>query len=333
MSERLSVMDAKLLERCDRQIANEKALRNMSDLESEASVKVGSLLYTAIDLPVNDDSVYAARKIMESKDSVFSSFRGVLQSLVLLRMSLSKDPEAYIDTVIDTYKKLNSETGISGLYTVLSAVIITEQHGDKDIDAVISQVIDLFHHIKALHPERTNASELAYVALMYLSGKADVRLEDEKEKIYSALKEKLQLSDEAARATSLVLMTNSESAEVKVDGFVGFYNSLNATGHATGKTQYISVYGAFADLSFLEGLGIPETETIQSICEVDEYLKKKTGYGVFSISKDMRKVLAAALTLQHYTIEIPKKLHSDFQTDVSIELLLFIVLMSLVAIR
>jgi len=46
----------------------------------------------------------------------------------------------------------------------------------------------------------------------------------------------------------------------------------------------------------------------------------------------MRKVLAAALTLQHYTIEIPKKLHSDFHPDVSIELLLFIVLMSLVAI-
>ncbi|MDO4734490.1 MAG: hypothetical protein Q4A51_04440, partial [Lachnospiraceae bacterium] len=75
-------MDAKLQARCDRQIENEKALRNMSTLESEASVKVGCLLYTALDLPVSDDSVYECKKILENKDGFFSYFRGALQSLL-----------------------------------------------------------------------------------------------------------------------------------------------------------------------------------------------------------------------------------------------------------
>ena len=325
-------MDAKLRERCDRQIANEKALRNMSDLESESSVKVGSLLYTALDLPVNDDNVYAARKILETKDGFFSNFRGVLQALLLLRMAVSEDPESYIDTIIDTYNNLEEKTGVSGLFAVLTSVIITEQHKDLDIGSVVAQTADLFEHIKKNHPERSNASELAYVALMLLSGKADVGLEDEKEKIYTELKEKMQLPDDAARAISLVLMTNSISANIKIDGFIAFYNSLNSTGHATGKNQYMSIYGAFVDLDFLEKLGIPENETIAAIGEVDDYLKKKTGYGMFSINKDMRKVIAAALTLQHYTIEIPREKHSDFHPDISLELLLFIVLMSLVAI-
>lgn len=325
-------MNAKLLARCNRQIENEKQLRNMSTLDSEASIKVGSLLYTALELPVNDDSVYASKKVLETKEDFFSNFRGALQALLLLRMTASKEPESYIDTIIDVYKKLEKSSGISGLFTVLSSVIITEQHGEQNVDSVIAQVTELYSNIKKLHPDRASASELTYVALMLLSGKADVRLEDEKEKIYTALKEKMQLPDDAARATTLVLMTNSLSTDIKIDGFIDFYRRLDAIGHATGKNQYMSVYGAYADLSFLEDLGIPEDETINSIGEVDDYLKGKPGYGMFSIKKDMRKVIAAALTLQHYTIEIPKEKHSDFNPDVSIELLLFIVLISLVAI-
>jgi len=296
-------MDAKLQARCDRQIENEKALRNMSTLESEASVKVGCLLYTALDLPVSDDSVYECKKILENKDGFFSYFRGALQSLLLLRMAVSENPETYIDSVIDIYHKLEKNTGITGLYSVLSAVIIAEQHGEQDIDAVIAQVVELFDNIKKNHPDRSNIYELAYVALMYLSGKADVR----------------------------------RDREIEIRGQHGadhsHYNMLNETGHATGKNQYMSIYGAFADLMYLEELGVPEGETVKAIGEVDDYLKKKTGYGVFSINKDMRKVLAAALTLQHYTIEIPKEKNADFAPEISIELLLFIVLMSLVAVN
>lgn len=304
----------------------------MSTFESEASIKVGSLLYTALNLPVSDDKVYASKMILETKDGFFSNFRGVLQTLLLLRMSVSEDPESYIDTIIDIYNKLEKNTGLSGLFPVVCAVIIAEQHADMDIESAVTQVLDLFGHVKANHPERSNASELAYVALMLFSGKADTGLEEEKERIFKALKEKMQISDDAARATSLVLMTNSKSAGTKVDEFVAFYNRIDATGHAAGKNQYMSIYGAFADLTYLKELGIPENEVITAIGEVDDYLKKKTGYGMFSINKDMRRVLAAALTLQHYTIAVPQEKHVGFHPDTSIELLLFIVLMSLVEI-
>ena len=144
-------MDAKLQARCDQQIKNEKALRIMSTQVSEPSIKVGSLLYTSLDLPVSDDNVYAAQQILETKGRFFSNFRGVLQALILLRMAVSKKPEAYIDTIIDTYDRLEKEAGISGLFTVLSSVIITEQHKDQEIGSVVKQVADLFEHIRSSH--------------------------------------------------------------------------------------------------------------------------------------------------------------------------------------
>ncbi len=234
--------------------------------------------------------------------------------------------------MIDTYGKLEKGSGVSGLFSVLSAVIITEQHGDQDVDAVTEKVLELYGNLRKDQPEHSGASELAYVALMLLSGKADIRLEEEKEKIFEAIKARMQLTNESARATTLVLMTNSKSAEVKVDEFIDFYNRLKETGHATGKNQYMSIYGAFADLTYLKELGVPEDETIAAIGEVEDFLKKQPGYGMFSINKDMRKVLAATLALQHYTIDVPLEKNSEFKPEISIELLLFIVLMSLVAI-
>ena len=303
----------------------------MAAIGAESSIKIGALLYTALDLSVNDDAVSDAKKILDQKGGFFSNFRGALQALILLRMTLSKDPKAYIDTIIDTYQKLETGSSVSGLFTVLSAVIITEQHGEQDLESVIGQVLELFENIKREHPDQNNESELAYAALMLLSGKADVGLEEEKEKIYSSLKEKLQIPDDAARATALVLMTNSKSAGRKVEEFTAFYRKLQEKQHAAGTKRYMSIYGAFADLTYLEELGIPESETIATIGEVDDYLKRKPGYGMFSISKDIRRVLAAALTLQHYTIEIPKEKKADFAPEISLELLLFIVLLSLVA--
>ena len=326
-------MDSKLRERCDRQLENEKALRNMSSLEAESSIKVGSLLYTSMNLPVNDSSMDASKKILAEKAHLFPNVRGFLLTLILIRMSISDDPEIYIDTIIRIYNRLEKDSGISGLFTVITSVILMEEYKNRDIDQAVQQVLDLFRQINERHPDRVNASELAYVALMLSAGKADTRLEDEKEKIAAALKAKLQVSDDTARAISLVLMTNSAPADVKVDGFITFYNQLNETGHATGKNQYMSIYGAFVELGFLDALGIPESETIASLAEVDEYLKKKPGYGRFSIHKDMRKVIAAALTLQHYTLEIPLEKHTVFHSDTSMELRLFIVLMSLVVIK
>ena len=325
-------MNAQLRARCDRQVENEKAFRNMATLVSESSVKVGALLYTSLDLPVNDDNIYESKKILESREGFFSSFQGALQALILIRMTVSRDPAAYIDAVISTYERLEKKTGISGLFVVLSSVIIAEQRKGQDILSAADQIADLFTSIKKHHPEWSNAPELAYVSLMFLSGKADIGLEDEKERIYKSLREKMDITDDAARATTHVLMTNSKSSDVKVDQFVNFYNRISTAGHATTNNQYMSIYAAFVDLTYLEKLGIPESETIASIGEVDDYLKKKPGYGRFSINKDMRKVIAAALTLQHYTLDIPREKHTDFHPEVSLEMLLFIILVSLVTI-
>lgn len=319
-------MDEMLMERCNRQIKNERVLREAVAFGSEESIKLGALLYTAINEEADVEKIEACQMILREKTGLFSTFRGALQTVILLKMSRAEDPEAYIDNVLNTYNRLTRNVAFPGLLSVLAAVTIYEQHGDQDVDALVDQILDIYAEAKRIHPYLCDESDMAYIALMVLSGRADIAIEEEKEKIYILLKEKFHLPAEAAQSTALVLITASEkTAEEKVDSFIRFYEALKETGHATAKNRYISIYGIFTDLN------IPTEETTAAISEVDQFLKEQKGYGIFSVSSDLRKVLASTLVLQHYTTDVPSwPVLGD--SGVRIEALLFAVIMNMVVL-
>lgn len=322
-------MNAKLEERCRCQIENESSLRKLSSMDSEESIKLGSLLYNAMDITADDDKIYECRKILQSKTGFFSNLRGALQTLILLKMTLADDPEAYIDNIIDTYEKLTKDNGLYGLFSVLSAVIIYDQHGDRNVDEVIAQVLQMFSEVKKINPHLSHESDMAYIALMLLSGKADKSIEEEKDQIFKALTERFGMLADAAQSTTLVLITSNKSTDEKIEEFINIYNALSAKGHATSKKRSASIYGAFIDVE------APKDEIVDAICEVDQFLKSQKGYSALSIRADFRRVIASTLTLQYYTIDVPSEQSAgkfNASNEISIESLLFIVLMSIVAL-
>ena len=323
-------MDAKLQARCERQVEIEKSLRNLATGEAEETHKIGALLYNALGITEDDDKLEACRKILLTKQGFFANLGGVLRALLVLKMSLADDAEKYIDGVIDVHDKLTKDAAIAGLFSILTAVIIYDERGDQDIDAVIPQVQQMFKEVQTYNAPLANDSDLAYIALMLLSGKADKKIEVEKEEIFKAFRNKFQLELDAAQASTLVLITSNKPAEEKVNKFAALYEDLKEAGHATSTKRCISIYGAFTDIE------ADHDELVQTICEVDKYMKSKKGYGAFSISADFRRIMAATLTLQYYTIDVPETKNPGtytLSTGISIEALLFIILMSIVAVN
>lgn len=322
-------MEEKLMERCRRQIENEGDLRQSVTLGSEESVKLGALLYTALGLKVDPDRILECQTILRDRTGLFSNFRGALQAVVLLKMTQAEDPAAYINDAIYAYTRLTRNMTFPGLLSVLAAITISEQHGDRDVDEVINRILEIYATVKEMHPYLTDESDMAYIALMLLSGKADIRIEEDKETIYVALKEKFHLPAEAAQSSALVLITGNKPVDERVDEFMRLYDALNETGHATAKNRCISIYGAFTDVQ------VPQEKIVEAVAWADQFLKDKKGYGVFSVSTDLRKVLAATLVLQHYTIDVPSRPAADGEggvSNVSIEALLFNIIMNMVVL-
>ena len=95
-----------LQELCELQIENEKVVRKASFLEFDDVIKVGALFYTAKRMTPDTEKIRACKEILKRKTGIFSNFRGFLMFAIQVKMSVSPDPEAYLDAVLAIYKKL-----------------------------------------------------------------------------------------------------------------------------------------------------------------------------------------------------------------------------------
>ena len=285
-------MDQQLQNKCDLQVENEQILRKGAFLEFEETVKMGALFYTSKGRTADKEKVNWCREILKRKVGIFSNFRGNLEYAIRTRMSLEPDPETYIDNIISIYNKLVEGRILAGEILTMTAMTIYEQSKGQNIDQVIKDTKEAYAKIKQAHKFLTDDSDMSFIALMVMSGKDVEKTVDEVEELYLALKDRYRISSDTAQAAALVLAMSSKPTDQKIEDFLGLYEDLKAAKHHTSKGKAMSIYAAFADLD------IPREKIIQEIGEVDAFLKAQKGYGAFSTSTDVRRVMAATLVLQ-----------------------------------
>ena len=272
-----------LQELCELQIENEKAVRKASFLEFDDVIKVGALFYTAKRMTPDAEKIRACKEILKRKTGFFSNFRGLLMFAIQVKMSVSPDPEAYLDAVLAIYKKLAEGRILPGEILAMAAMTIYDQSQGRDVDLVIAEVKESYARIKQKHKFLTDENDISFIALMVLSGKDVDQTLEEVETLYTALKERF---------------------------FIGLYEALKEVKHATSKAKAMSVYAAFTDLA------VPREQLVEEIGEVDDWLKHQKGYGFLS-SSDVRRVMAATLALQLHESQSAVPLQTEASTVVS----------------
>lgn len=304
------VMANSLQELCGLQIENEKIIRKASFLELDEVIKVGALFYTVRNISPDGEKIRACKEILKRKTGIFSNFRGFLQFAIQVKMSVSPDPEAYLDAVLAIYKKLAEGRILPGEIIVMTAMTIYDLSDGRDVDSVIAAVKEAYAKIRQKHKFLTNENDLSYIAMMVLSGKDMDRQLEEVEMLYAALKERFHMPSDTAQSAALVLSMSSKPADQKAESFISFYQALKEVKHATSKGKAMSVYAAFTDLD------APRELLVDEIGQAEDWLRHQKGYGILS-SSDVRRVMAAALVLQQHELQSPVPVHTETATVVS----------------
>lgn len=299
-----------LQELCGLQIENEKIIRKASFLELDEVIKVGALFYTVRNISPDGEKIRACKEILKRKTGIFSNFRGFLQFAIQVKMSVSPDPEAYLDAVLAIYKKLAEGRILPGEIIVMTAMTIYDLSDGRDVDSVIAAVKEAYAKIRQKHKFLTNENDLSYIAMMVLSGKDMDRQLEEVEMLYAALKERFHMPSDTAQSAALVLSMSSKPADQKAESFISFYQALKEVKHATSKGKAMSVYAAFTDLD------APRELLVDEIGQAEDWLRHQKGYGILS-SSDVRRVMAAALVLQQHELQSPVPVHTETATVVS----------------
>ena len=157
-----------LQELCELQIENEKVVRKASFLEFDDVIKVGALFYTAKRMTPDTEKIRACKEILKRKTGIFSNFRGFLMFAIQVKMSVSPDPEAYLDAVLAIYKKLAEGRILPGEILAMAAMTIYDQSQGRDVDLVIAEVKEAYARIKQKHKFLTDENDISFIALMVL---------------------------------------------------------------------------------------------------------------------------------------------------------------------
>lgn len=290
-------MNESLQKRCDLLLQNEAIMRKAVRLDFEEMTKLAALIFTSKGKVANADDIKRCATILKSKAGILSNWRGIMRTLVLVKMSLADDPEAYFDGVSAVYKKLTERSFFRSEYQAMTAMTIYDQSSADKIDEAVDRTLQQYKLARETHPFLTGHEDFTLIALMVLTGEDVEQLNARAEECLALVKPLFKLFPETKQMISHVLALSSKPSQEKVDAFWALYTDLKAAKHQMSRDHAIAILAAFSDLE------VPRSELVAQIGEVDLYLKGNKGYGALGVGSSFRRMMAAILVLQEHEDE------------------------------
>ncbi len=285
-------MRATLRQRCETQIRNEEMLRKGHMLQLEEMIKLGGITFANAGRPVDTERIARCKQILKERVGIFSSFRGYMQYLVLIKMALADNPETYIDNVLGIYQRLKGSFLLPGELVAMAATTIYENCPAEKVDEVVDKTREAYAKIKQSHPFFTGEEDMALIALMIMAGKDPDRAAAEAEELYLMVKDGFWKGSDVPQAVAMVLALSDKPPAQKVADYFALFEACKEAGRKTSKDKAAVIYAAFADLD-ADRAGI-----VAEIGEVDDWLRHQKGYGPLGVGASMRRMFAATLVLE-----------------------------------
>ena len=270
--------------------ANIDTIRSVFKMEYLNMQILGAFICTAQNRSADAEKLRECRKIMKSRHGVFSDFRGHLQLPLVVKMSLERDPEGYLEGLGTTYRTLSQGFVLGHESRLMAALLLYENAEPAGLPALCERTRELYALIRKNHPFLTDQTDMPFAALIALQGgDFEARLEDT-EACYQILKSRFPLSKNAAQTVSHVLAMSGEAAEEKSARFIRMYDEFKAN-----KLRLPDFYMTI--LGVLANAGVSVEEAVRQTGEHEAALKQMKGFhGVFGVGKESRRMFAAATT-------------------------------------
>ena len=285
-------MKESLLQRCEAQVRNEEVMRKAGVFEYEIVHKLCAMMHVNAGREIDIERIKDCNRILKEKAGILSNFRGTLQRIVVVKMSLADDPDKYMDDVMDVYGQLKDGTKLPGEMVAMAATAIVENCPMDQRDRIVKNTKETYRKLKELHPFLIDEKALSLISLMIMAGKDPDQAVEEAEGIFQTMKKGYKISSSTAQSLAMVLSLSDKPVDLKVEKLFALYEALKAAKHETAKDKTMVVYSAFTDVDYdLAG-------TVTAIGEVEDWLKGKPGYGPLSIGMSERRMFAAMIVLE-----------------------------------
>lgn len=264
----------------------------------------GSLVkHFAAMINANKDKKVDLRKIHEISDyiksetSCFSYFRGHNKFMMANILAFEDDYKAMFKKIESIYDKLKDNGFKNSEYLPLAAYTITKETEDNDIEFRIKRMRSFYEKMEKNHWWLTSSDDYVLSAVLATT---DLEVEETSNKIeecYNALKDNSFTGCNELQTLSHILALGEEDVNKKVTRVMDLYEGL--------KTVKCKIsYSGLPSLGVLALITDDIKEVLEEAKEIHDYIYEKSGYGFWSLDRNMRVILALNLISAYYVENI-----------------------------
>lgn len=270
--------------------SNMETLTSLFKLNEDWGRSLGAFICAVQGKKADPEKLKECKEIMKSEHKAFSDFRGLMELPLIVKMSISDDPRAYLLGVTDVYKKLSANYKVGNESRLLAAVILYDNIKAEELETVCQKIMDIFGKVKSSHPVLGGQNLLPMLALMVLKGEDTDKMLTDMEECYNTLNRKFKLSKDAVLTVSNILALESGTPAGKCDKFMTMFEAFDR--------KKVSIKGSrMPILAVLVNLGLDPEDAVSQSIRNDEDLKSIKGFsGVLGIDSQTRHTYAAAIT-------------------------------------
>ena len=273
-------------------IENRDIIKKAIKLESSYIYPVAANVFCAAGVKADADRLSTCKDIIKKNAGFASYLKGDVLPVFTAKLSVSADPEAMFENVMNMYGILKNHFSRSE-YLALLAALLAEKTSTEEADRIAARGRAIYDKMKKEHPFLTSSEDNVMAGFMAFSEKSDQQLIDEAEQCYDLLRKKFSDKNAVQTVSHILAMTNG-SPEYKVNRLCRMFDMLADAGYKFGKHYELSTLAA---VSIIEA---DEKELVDNIIDIDSQLSGQKGYGVLSLDKKTRLMHAAMLTADLY---------------------------------
>lgn len=276
-----------LLEQCESFIENRDIVRSVFKMESSFMYPICSAIITDKGKRADSERLKQCRDILKAQTGAFSNFRGLCKLALICMMSVDANPEQRLKNAQQVYEHLKGSFSGSQ-YLCVAAMVISELVDPGYYKPMAEHTRRIYNLLKSKHPFLIGAEDSIFSALLAVSKKTDSRILEETEQCYTLLKPHF-LSNNAVQSLSHVLALCEGRPKEKCEATVSLFQQMKQEGLRYGTDFELPTLGVLAMLP------VDRQTILSELREVDEYLARKSGYGIFGLGKRQRLMHAAMI--------------------------------------
>lgn len=291
-------MQASLMRRTEQFLENRRRTERVFRMSSPLTHCLCSLLLCLNDCDVDLDALQRAKRTLEKGTGPFSLFRGIGKAPIAAKLTGTPDAAEWLERGKQNLITLRKNKFPATDYLCLAAMLMAKRFEEREELAQRAQVY--YRDMKHAHRILTGGEDVCFAVLLAMHTKDGHDAISAAERAFVLLRSEFGATNAVQMASHVIGLVGQDAENLAVDT-ANLYRAIRAHGV---KNRYQTDLGM---LAVLAALGKTDEETVDSIVALDAHLKTQKGHSVWTLGRDQRLTLAAALVAMDVCSEHPEQ--------------------------